>query len=137
MNENKSLLFRCPQCHHDIKRTYSKHLSTINCSTCEKTWKIPEEENLFRRCPFCDCKAFFIQKNIHPKIMIGGLLVAILLVPSTYGLSLPILWLIDLFLNKKIPEILVCYKCRASWGGYLFPKKFKPFQHHIGEKYDS
>ena len=39
------------------------------------------------------------------------------LVPFTYGLSLPVVFLIDLILYRRVADMAVCYLCRAEYRG--------------------
>ena len=137
--QTKMVIFRCSQCGSDEKVIFEgcadKEDKAIQCSSCSYQRSIPTDTS-FERCVFCSCKAFFVQKSIHPAFMLGGLLFAIILVPWTYGLSLPILWLLDVFIHKAVPNLLVCYRCRAGFAGFSIPKRFKVFQHHIGARYD-
>jgi hypothetical protein len=64
------------------------------------------------------------------------MLVGIVLVPKTYGLSLVVFSALDWFLYKRIQTIVLCYKCGAEFKGFKIPAHLKPFLHHIGEKYD-
>lgn len=64
------------------------------------------------------------------------MLIAIVFVPLTYGLSLPVFALFDWWLYRKVPMLTVCYRCGAEYRGFHSSKTFKPFLHHIGEKYD-
>lgn len=66
----------------------------------------------------------------------GIMLIAIVFVPATYGLSLPVFALIDWLLYQTVPMLAVCYRCGAEYRGFQLPTTFKPFLHHIGEKYD-
>lgn len=136
MNSQK-VIFRCSGCGHDNLEMLTQDQNDLACKHCSKQWSLRQGDELFEHCPMCSCKAFFVQKSIHPKWMLGGLVLGIVLVPWTYGLSLPALWLIDLAIHKKIPDLLVCYRCRAAFAGFDIPKRFKPFQHHIGDKYDT
>lgn len=65
-------------------------------------------------------------------IMAGG----IVLVPFTYGLSLPVFALLDWVLFRRVASFVVCYRCATEFRGFVVPKHFKPFLHHIGLKYD-
>jgi len=64
------------------------------------------------------------------------MLLGILLVPVTYGLSLPVMAAVDWLLYKKYPTIAVCYRCGMEFHNFDYPKRLKPFMHHIGLKYD-
>ena len=64
------------------------------------------------------------------------MLAGIILVPWTYGLSLPFFALIDWVLHKRVPTLVNCYKCGTEFRGFPVLKHFKAFMHHIGLKYD-
>ena len=62
--------------------------------------------------------------------------VGIVLVPWTFGLSLPVFALLDWLLYRRVPSVIVCYKCGGEFYNFQTVKIFKPFLHHIGLKYD-
>jgi len=64
------------------------------------------------------------------------MLIGIILVPWTYGLSLPVFASIDWLLHKRVATIVNCYKCGTEFRGFSNLKHFKPFMHPIGLKYD-
>lgn len=64
------------------------------------------------------------------------MLIAIVLVPLTYGLSLAAFALVDFILRRRIKSMVVCYRCGAEFRGFTPPAQLKPFMHHIGLKYD-
>ncbi len=65
------------------------------------------------------------------------MLVGIVLVPFTYGLSLPVFALVDWFLVRRVETLINCYKCASEFRGFKDDaSRFKPFIHQIGLKYD-
>jgi hypothetical protein len=62
-------------------------------------------------CPICGCTHLYRQRDFNRGL--GCLLVAIgaALVPWTYGLSLIVLSLVDLWLYRRLREAVVCYRC--------------------------
>jgi hypothetical protein len=62
--------------------------------------------------------------------------VGIVLVPKTYGLSLPVFALIDWLIYRQVPKLVACYRCGGEFRGFAIPPQLKPFMHHIGLKYD-
>lgn len=65
------------------------------------------------------------------------MLAGIVLVPWTYGLSLPAFALGDFFLRRRVADLIVCYRCGGEFRGFRDEaKRFDPFRHHIGVKYD-
>lgn len=62
-------------------------------------------------CPLCGCRHLYRQRDVHRAL--GCLLVAVgaALVPWTWGLSLVVLALVDLWLWFRMPLATVCYRC--------------------------
>ena len=109
----------------------------IVCGQCSKVWgKMGEVEKVFERCPVCEARQFYLQKDFNQALGCFIMLIGIALVPWTYGLSLPVFALFDWILHKRVPTIVICYKCLSEFRGFKIPEHFKPFMHHIGERYD-
>lgn len=65
------------------------------------------------------------------------ILIGALLVPFTYGLSLPALLLVDWLLYRRVAEVTVCYKCGVEFRDFgVIPESVKVFDHHIAELYE-
>lgn len=62
-------------------------------------------------CPLCGCRHLYRQRDVNRAL--GCLLVAVgaALVPWTWGLSLVLLALVDLWLWFRMPMATVCYRC--------------------------
>ena len=109
----------------------------LSCPNCKEIWgEIKNSQDIFDHCPVCDCRQFYLAKDFNhfAGCLIMG--VGIILVPWTYGLSLPVFALIDWLLHKRVPWITVCYRCGTEFRGFDTVQRFKPFLHHIGLKYD-
>ncbi len=130
-----SLARHCDQC-----KQYGEveaHPGSFSCPHCAKQWgKITTVEEIFNSCPVCTGKQFYTSKDFNQLIGCAVMLVGILLVPLTYGLSLPVFALIDWLLHKKTPTIINCYRCGCEFRGFVNKKNFKPFIHQIGLRYD-
>ena len=107
------------------------------CPLCRAKWGAVERaDDFFKRCPVCPASQFYTVKDFNQLLGIGIVVVAAILVPFTYGLSLPVLALIDWLLYKRAKEFIVCYRCGSEFKGMSTDKRFKSFLHHIGLKYD-
>ena len=108
------------------------------CPACQhKLGRVTDSTDLFKRCPRCPCKQFYLSKNFNQ--FLGCLImgIGIILAFWTYGLSLPVFALIDWLLFRNVPYILNCYRCGCEFHGFEEAHgRFKPFLHHIGLKYD-
>lgn len=69
------------------------------------------------RCPVCGEDKLYVQKRFSQKL--GCLIIAAgaAAVPWTYGLSLAVCALLDLFLYRLLPTITVCYVCATRIAG--------------------
>ena len=132
-----TITWQCPQCktHAEIDCVLGQPLV---CPACSKEWGKPApDKDIFESCPICQTTQFYIQKDFNRLAGCLILLVGILLVPKTYGLSLPFFAGIDWFIYRRIKTMVICYRCGAEFRGVAFPAgRFKPFMHHIGMKYD-
>lgn len=126
----------CPHCKKYQTLIFTKQ-ETFNCPDCQKEWgTLKNKEDLFDQCPMCPARQFYITKDFNQILGCAVMLVAIVLVPWTYGLSLPVLALVDWLLHKKAGTVICCYRCGTEFRGFGNPKNFKNFMHHIGLKYD-
>ncbi len=131
-----SIAWNCDQC-----KKYTLIVVTagqdILCPHCQKRWaQISDLSTVFDQCPICQCRQFYLQKDFNQGAGCLVMLIGILLVPKTYGLSLPFFALLDWLFYRKVPAMVVCYRCGAEFKGFEIPSHLKPFLHHIGMKYD-
>ena len=92
---------------------------------------------MFEKCPACESSHFYLQKDFNKILGCGIIIVGIIFVPMTYGLSLAVVALIDWLLYNQVPDSIVCYKCKGEFFGIkVIPKKILPFDHHIAELYE-
>ena len=107
-----------------------------DCPHCSNTLPNIKKDFNFDLCPLCGCRQFYIQKDFSQALGCLVMALGIVLVPVTYGLSLPVFALADWFLFKKFPMMSVCYRCGTEFKGFAIPAHFKYFMHHIGEKHE-
>ena len=92
---------------------------------------------MFEKCPACESSHFYLQKDFNKILACGIIIVGIIFVPMTYGLSLAVVALIDWLLYNQVPDSIVCYKCKGEFFGIKgIPKKILPFDHHTAELYE-
>ena len=132
----KTIARHCPQCKH-YQMVEPQEGKGLLCPHCSNIWGKYENDNaVFERCPCCTCRQFYVTKDFNQALGCLIMAVGIVLVPWTFGLSLPVFALIDWIIYKRIPVVTCCYRCGSEFRGFLTPKEFKPFMHHIGLKYD-
>ncbi len=109
----------------------------LKCIHCQESFaKAETVANIFNRCPVCTCRQFYTDKDFNQIIGFAVMGVGIVLVPLTYGLSLPVFALVDWIIYKKVPKLVACYRCGTEFRGFPVPEHLKPFIHQIGLKYD-
>ena len=62
-------------------------------------------------CPLCGCRHLYRQRDVHRAWGCALVALGAALVPWTYGLSLVGLGLLDLYLHRRLPDAVVCYRC--------------------------
>ena len=133
---NPSIARHCPQC-KQYQTIEIKENSPLSCPNCAQNWGTTKElKDVFEFCPVCQCRQFYTSKDFNQFIGCFIMLIGIVLVPWTYGISLPIFALIDWLLSRQVPTIINCYKCGTEFRGFPLPQRLKSFMHHIGLKYD-
>jgi len=125
----------CPQCNEYSQ--IEEPQGNFSCPQCGDHWgKISTLEDIFEKCAVCSCRQFYLSKDFNQFIGLLIMLIGIVLVPFTFGLSLPVFAGIDWILHKRVADIVNCYECGSEYKAFKTEKKFKPFIHQIGMKYD-
>jgi hypothetical protein len=126
----------CPHCKKYARLEVSDG-QELKCTHCAQGWgKIEKIDLVFDRCPICTCRQFYVDKDFNQIIGFAVMGIGIVLVPKTYGLSLPVFALIDWLIYRQVPKLVACYRCGSEYRGFSIPTQLKPFMHHIGLKYD-
>jgi hypothetical protein len=77
---------------------------------------------------------FYKQKDFNRKIGVFLFVVAAILSIWTYGLSLVALYLVDLFLFRKLSLVGVCYKCRTNFRKISNIQEIREFDHEMNDR---
>lgn len=62
-------------------------------------------------CPLCACRHLYRQRDFNRALGCALVAVGAALVPWTFGLSLPVFGLVDLWLWRRLKDAVVCYRC--------------------------
>lgn len=108
----------CPVCGHSHPVTFSKKMTEgeLDC------------------CPKCERKDFYKQKDFNRKIGVTLFVIAAILSIWTYGISLIVLWLMDLLLYGKLPEVVSCYKCSTLFRKVSNIDSIHGFDHEMNDR---
>jgi len=129
--------YECEQCRTYVKTEVFEG-QTVHCPQCAHPWGVIDNTlNVFEQCQHCQCRQFYSQKDFNQALGCLILLIGIVLVPFTKGISLPVFWLMDLYLHRRVKAMVICYQCGTEYRGFSIPSSLKSFMHHIGVKYDN
>ncbi|MFQ6674719.1 MAG: hypothetical protein ACE5LH_00090 [Fidelibacterota bacterium] len=111
----------------------------ILCPHCGKERvTVSSSEWTFSRCPHCRTRKFYRRKDFNQVLGCLIVLLGAVLVPFTYGVSLPVLILADWILYRRVPDVVVCYRCGAEFRGFRsVPETIGKFDHHTAELYET
>jgi hypothetical protein len=62
-------------------------------------------------CPLCGCRHLYRQRDFNRALGCALVAAGAILVPWTFGLSLPAFGLVDLWLYRRLHDVPVCYRC--------------------------
>ena len=128
----------CPECGSAVSVYPSSQASSALCQICRH--EVPvifshrHEEGFLDECPACGRKDFYRQKDFNRKLGVGLFVIAAVLSIWTYGLSLVALWLLDLFLFRRLGSVVVCYNCNGIFRKILDENKISEFDHEIHDR---
>jgi len=128
-----SIAARCPAC-EEIFRLEAVSGRVLACPHCgEGHWTVPPPEKRFTGCAICGCTSFFRQRDFNKVLGLAVIVIAAVLVPKTYGLSMPVAFLVDWWLYRRTPELVRCYACRSEYRGVPIPESIKLYDHYTAE----
>lgn len=108
----------------------------VSCDACGAAVAVVEPHRELRQCAVCGSTRLYRQRDFNRFLGLAVIVVGAVLVPFTYGISLPVVFLIDLILYRRVAEMAVCYLCRAEYRGIEVPKRILPFRHHLAAGYE-
>jgi hypothetical protein len=105
---------QCRSCGLPFPAVLSPETAELPCPACGTARPVTREgwtETAVEVCPLCGCRHLYRQRDFNRAL--GCLLVVAgaALVPWTFGLSLPVFGLVDLWLYRRLKDAVVCYRC--------------------------
>ncbi len=111
----------CPQC--EARLSFPAGDGAATCDACRHvmTLEPPPDGSILRRCVVCGEHRLYRQKDLHRKrglaVVLGTAAVSLALLPfspmAAYGV-LFLLTLVDVALYRRLPEVIICYRCKAQ-----------------------
>ena len=128
----------CSHCGSAINILPSRQAHKAQCQVCEHQMDVSfsqeHEKGQLTQCPCCQRKDFYSQKDFNRKIGVILFVVAAIASLWTYGLSLVALYLLDLFLFRKLKKIAICYKCQAVFRNTSNIDAICEFNHEMNDR---
>lgn len=110
----------------------------IECAHCGERHPIHDDSVTdsggLRACVACAHPELYTQKNFPRSLGIAIVVIAAVLAPFTYYISLGVAALLDLLLYKLGPNVVVCYVCRAWHSGFDPDPRHPSFDREIEER---
>ncbi|MFZ4713992.1 MAG: hypothetical protein ACOYL6_09785 [Bacteriovoracaceae bacterium] len=128
----------CKNCGSGINVIPALNATTAKCEICSHDQLVKFDEELMKGnlcdCPECGRKDFYSQKDFNRKIGVALFMIAAILSIWTYGISLIVLYLMDLLLFRKLNYVAICYKCQAIFRGVTNIEEIRPFDHEMNDR---
>ena len=111
----------CPQCEARLSFTAGDGAAT--CAACRHvmTLEPPPGGNILRRCAVCGEQRLYRQKDLHRNrglaVVLGTAAVSLALLPFSPMAAYAVLFLltlVDVVLYRRLPEVILCYRCKAQ-----------------------
>lgn len=133
-----SVQITCTSCGSGIEVHPDKNSHKVDCEICKNVMDVKfsqeHESGMLKECPVCTRQDFYKQKDFNRKIGVALFIIAAILSIWTYGLSLVALYLVDLFLFKKLALVAICYKCRTNFRSLVNMAEIREYDHEMNDR---
>lgn len=115
-----TVAFRCPNesCDQPVGAPIVVAASDAPCAACGTTTRLKEgaidDVGRLAHCPVCGMEDFWLKKAFRSEYGCLIVLVAAAFMDRTYQLSVPAAVLLDFVLFQFLPDVSVCYRCKAE-----------------------
>lgn len=128
----------CTTCGSSIEVLPDHHAKKVECDVCKHVQEVnftsEHEEGILKECPVCSRQDFYKQVDFNRKIGVLLFIIAAILSIWTYGISLVVLWLVDIFLLKKLSLVAICYKCQTNFRRIKNFAEIRDFDHEMNDR---
>ncbi|HXH75539.1 MAG TPA: hypothetical protein VNJ08_11270 [Bacteriovoracaceae bacterium] len=128
----------CGGCGSGIEMHPDLLASKVECHICKHVTELHftpdhQQDNL-KTCPVCTRQDFYKQKDFNRKIGVVLFVIAAILSIWTYGISLIVLFIVDLILFKRLGVVAICYKCNTNFRGVKNIEEIRDFDHEMNDR---
>lgn len=128
----------CKGCGSSIDVLPDHLASKVECDICkhvqEVHFTVEQEQGILTECPVCTRMDFYKQKDFNRKIGVALFVIAAILSIWTYGISLVVLYLLDLFLFRRLSLVAICYKCSTNFRKVKNINNIPDFDHEMHDR---
>lgn len=138
------LLTHCPQCKARLDVPAGE--LTVTCDACRHslTVKIPPVGAALDRCAVCGEQRLYRQKDLHRNrglaVVVGTAVLSLALLPFSPVAAYAVLFLlalVDLALYRRLPEVILCYRCKTQHRHCGVQTQVEPFDLLTAEVIDN
>lgn len=140
------MAFICPVCEEQTQCECDDRTNTLNCDHCDWSRAVPKtalQNGAIDQCIACGCEDLWKQRDFPQ--WLGITLVAIAATLSTIAWAryenvwalgiLMAFGLLDYVFYAIMPDVLVCYRCRARYRHSSDEASIPKFDHEKAERY--
>lgn len=128
----------CKECGSGVEINPELDSTKAHCEVCQHNTHVkftPAHMNgELKECPVCERQDFYKQKDFNRKIGVALFVIAAILSIWTYGLSLVALYLVDLFLFRRLSMVAICYKCQTNFRNISNMNEIRDFDHEMNDR---
>jgi hypothetical protein len=133
-----SVQITCPSCGSSIEIHPDHNAHKVDCGVCKHVmdvnFKVEHESGVLKECPVCTRQDFYKQKDFNRIIGVILFIIAAILSIWTYGMSLVALYLVDLFLFRKLALVAICYKCKTNFRNLTNMDEIRDYDHEMNDR---
>lgn len=128
----------CKECGSSVDINPVLEATKAQCEVCHHITEVKftsaHVEGKLEECPVCTRQDFYKQKDFNRKIGVALFVIAAIASIWTYGLSLVALYLVDLFLFRKLGQVAICYKCQTNFRNLTNMNDIRDFDHEMNDR---
>jgi len=107
---------QCRDCGLPFPAVLTPETAELACPNCGKARPVASAgwssaEARVDVCPLCGCRHLYRQRDVNRLLGCGLVVLGAIFVPWTFGLSLVVCGLVDLWLYRRLRDAVVCYRC--------------------------
>lgn len=128
----------CTSCGSSIEVIPDVSAQKVECDVCKNVETVnfnhDHAAGVLKDCPVCTRQDFYKQKDFNRKIGVALFVITAILSIWTYGLSFVALYLVDLFLFRKLAMVAICYKCRTNFRKLTNIEAIRDYDHEMNDR---